>query len=144
MSHFCLVDQFVKALQRKALRFQFDHVKNTNVLDANGSNPALPRVDSHTASMTVQLSNMEIRELTRFETNVKLGAPEKRWGGIPLLNSIYPLSELPLIGWFSRTNGRDAVSQTSVIFAQNAMYPTIGDLSQLLGSAFGVPPTSAR
>ncbi len=124
----------------QALHFQFDHVKNTNVLDSDGTNPALPRVDSHTASMMVQISNMELRELTRFETNTKLGLPEKRWGGIPFLNSIYPLSEIPIIGWFSRTAGRDAVSQTSVIYAQNAMYPTIGDLGNLLSSGFGVPP----
>ncbi len=124
----------------QALHFQFDHVKNTNVLDSDGTNPSLPRVDSHTASMMVQVSNMEIRELTRFETNTKLGLPEKRWGGIPFLNSIYPLSEIPIIGWFSRTAGRDAVSQTSVIYAQNAMYPTIGDLGNLLSSGFGVPP----
>ncbi|MCH7903461.1 MAG: hypothetical protein IH944_02710 [Armatimonadetes bacterium] len=124
----------------QALRFQFDYVKNTNVLDSDGTNPSLPRIDSHTASMMVQISNMEIRELTRFETNVKLGVPEKRWGGIPFLNSIYPLSEIPIIGWFSRKSGRDAVSQTSIIFVQNAMYPTIGDLSNLLSSGFGVPP----
>lgn len=126
----------------QALRFQFDNVKNTNVLDSDGTNPALPRVDTHSSSMMVQVSNMEIRELTRFEANTKLGVPEKRWGGIPFLNSIYPLSEIPIIGWFSRKSGRDAVSQTSVIFAQNAMYPTIGDLGNLLSSGFGVPPLS--
>jgi hypothetical protein len=124
----------------QALRFQFDHVKNTSVLDPDGTQPVLPRVDSHAASMMVQVSNLEIRRLTTFEVNTKLGAPERKSGGIPLLNLIYPLSELPIIGWFSRTSGKEAVSQKSMVYAQNAMYPTIGDLTRLMSSGIGVPP----
>jgi hypothetical protein len=125
----------------QALRFQFDHVKNTTVLDPDGTKPALPRVDSHAASMMVQVSNLEIRRLTTFEVNTKLGAPERKSGGIPLLNLIYPLSELPIIGWFSRSAGKEAVSQRSMVYAQNAMYPTIGDLTRLMSAGIGVPPT---
>ena len=125
----------------QALRFQFDYVAQTDIRDPDGTkNPQLPRVDRHSVNAIVQLSNLELREISRFETDTKLGVPTKQWGGIPLLNQIPKLQELPIIGWFSRRNGQAAVSQHSMIFAQTAMYPPIGDISELLTGSVAIPP----
>jgi|GEM_PF-3131445 len=124
----------------QALRFQFDYVQNTDIRDADGTvNPQLPRVDRHAVNNIVQLSNLEIREITRFESNSKLGVPAKQWGGIPILNTIPVLREIPIIGWFGKRDGRAGTTQASIIFAQTAMYPTIGDIGNLLTGSFALP-----
>ncbi|MET2736294.1 hypothetical protein ABXT16_12685, partial [Staphylococcus epidermidis] len=51
----------------QALRFQFDHVQNNHIREPNGTvNPQLPRIERHTINTEVQLSNMELREVSRF------------------------------------------------------------------------------
>ncbi len=124
----------------QAFRFQFDYLKATRVSDPDGTEPALPRVDTHGVNALVQVSNLEIREISRFSTNVKLGVNSRTTGGLPLINKIPGLQDIPLIGYFSKTNGREAAAQTSIIYAQAAVYPTIGALGSLMTGGAFIPP----
>jgi hypothetical protein len=118
----------------QALRFKLDYVSQTRITEpTGGTNPQLPRIERHTVNTEVQLSNMETREISRFEANSKIGIPTRYWGGVPVLKDIpYVRPYVPLIGWFVRKAGKDAAAQQSVIFGQATMYPTIGDLVNLL------------
>lgn len=118
----------------QALRFQFDHVAATMVREPDGTtNPQLPRVERHTVNTEVQLSNMELREISRFNANAHLGLPKRTWGGLPIFNSIpWIRRNVPLIGWFVKKGGDAPFVQQSLIFGQTTMYPTIGDIMDLL------------
>jgi hypothetical protein len=118
----------------QALRFKFDYVNTTSVQEPNGgTNPQLPRIDRMTINTDVQLSNLETREISRFETNAKIGVPTQFWGGFPILKDIPGMRPwVPLLGWFVRRSGSNAVAQQSVIFGQTTMYPTIADLVKLV------------
>ena len=121
----------------QALRFRFDYVSSTQVQEPNGSlDPQLPRIEHHAVNTEVQLSNMELRNISQFDGNVKLGITPQKQGGIPVLKDLPILSDLPLIGWFSRRKGQAAVTQQSLIFAQTTIYPTINDLIPLLAGEF--------
>ena len=110
----------------QALRFRLDYVSDNVVRDPDSaSNPNLNRIERHTVNTEVQLSNYEIREISRFHMNAKLGLPEKRFGGIPILNEIPGIQEIPLIGWFSRQWGEAPEVQSSLVFGQTNIYPTI-------------------
>jgi predicted nucleic acid-binding Zn-ribbon protein len=120
----------------QAHRFQLDHVYSTQIFDPDGSvshgDLNIPRIEKTTLNTEVQLSNFEIREVSRFENNVKLGLPEKRSGGIPIIKDIPGISEIPLLGWFKVRCGKAAEVQYNVIFAQTTMYPTISEIVPLL------------
>ena len=119
----------------QALRFKFDFVGQSQIREPNGTvNPQLPRIERHTVNTEVQLSNLELREVSRFESNARLGIATRYAGGIPLLKDIPYVKYVPLIGWFVRTSGKAAVTQQSLIFGQTTMYPTIGDIMGLLTS----------
>jgi hypothetical protein len=122
----------------QALRFKFDYVSQTRISEpSGGTNPQLPRMERHTVNTEVQLSNLETREISRFEANSKIGIPESYSGGIPVLKDLpYGRARVwfPVIGWFVRHAGHDAAVQQSVIFGQTTMYPTIADLVQLLAA----------
>ena len=49
-----------------------------------------------------------------------------------MIKDIPGMERVPLLGWFTRRAGKDAVIQESLIFGQTTMYPTIGDLYELL------------
>jgi hypothetical protein len=117
----------------QALRFKFDFVATTNLQEPNGSTSAqLPRIERHTINTEVQLSNLETREISRFESNARLGRPTEYSGGVPVLKDIpYVRPWVPLVGWFVRKAGANAVAQQSVIFGQTTIYPTIGALIDL-------------
>ena len=117
----------------QALRFKFDYVSSTNIQEPNGSTSTqLPRIERHTINTEVQLSNLETREISRFESNARLGRPTEYKGGIPVLKDIpYVRPWIPLVGWFVRKAGSNAVAQQSVIFGQTTIYPTIGALIDL-------------
>jgi hypothetical protein len=129
----------------QALRFQFDYVAANNVTEPSGTtNPQLPRIERHTINTEVQISNLEVREISRYEANSRLGIPTKYWGGIPLVKDVleqFPTVRpyFPLFGWFVRKAGSGAVSQESVLFGQTAIYPTIGDLVELLTGGEDTP-----
>jgi hypothetical protein len=118
----------------QALRFKFDFVSTSNLQEPNGTtNPQMPRVERHTVNTEVQLSNLETREISRFESNARLGLPTTYWGGIPILKDIPGVRPwVPLLGWFVRKGGSNASAQQSVIFGQTTMYPTIGAIIDLL------------
>ena len=116
----------------QALRFKFDYVSNSLIRNPKGSvDPTMPSL-RHTINTEVQLSNLEIREISRYESNAKLGIPTRYYGGIPILTDIPGLKPIPLIGWFVRRAGSNAEVQQSVIFGQTTIYPTIGSIVDLL------------
>jgi hypothetical protein len=116
----------------QALRFKFDYVSNSLIRNPQGSvDPTMPSI-RHTINTEVQLSNLEIREISRYESNAKLGIPTKYWGGIPILADIPGFKPIPFIGWFVRHSGSNAEVQQSVIFGQTTIYPTIGSIVNLL------------
>jgi hypothetical protein len=113
----------------QALRFQLDYIAANRVQEPTGTkDPQLSRIERHTINTEVQLSNMELREVTRFESDAALGIPTHKSGGFPLLNEIPGIKEVPLIGYFVRRAGHNAVMQESIIFGQTTTYPTISDL----------------
>jgi hypothetical protein len=116
----------------QALRFKFDYVSNSLVRNPKGAvDPSMPSI-RHTINTEVQLSSLEIREISRYESNAKLGIPTRYYGGIPILTDIPGLKPIPLIGWFVRRAGSNAEVQQSVIFGQTTIYPTIGSIVDLL------------
>lgn len=118
----------------QALRFKFDFVGITRIQEPNGSvSRQLPRIERHTVNTEVQLSNLEIREISRFESNARIGRPTEYIGGLPIIKDIPKVRPyLPLLGWFIRRGGKGAVLQESLIFGQTTMYPTISDIMDLL------------
>jgi hypothetical protein len=122
----------------QALRFKFDYAAVTNLQEPDGTTtPDFSRVDRHTVNTEVQLTNLELREISRFESNAKLGTPAIRTGGIPILNQIPLLRDIPIIGYYYRRKAEAASRQESLIFAQTSLYPTVGDIVDLLTD---VPP----
>jgi hypothetical protein len=120
----------------QALRFRFDFVGATRIREPDDTrNPRLARIERHSVNTEVQLGNLEIREVSRFEANARLGLPTRYWGGLPILKDIPGLRPVPFIGWFIRRGGKAAVTQQSLIFAQTTMSPTIGDILELLDSS---------
>ena len=129
----------------QALRFQFDYTGVIDVREPDGTtNPSIPRVERHTVDDDVQLTNLELREVSRFESNNALGTPERRTGGLPLLKELPILKDIPIIGYYTRTAKKAAVRQESLIFAQTSMYPTVSDIVNLLVDIppLGVTPRS--
>ena len=118
----------------QALRFKFDFVGITRIQEPNGTvSRQLPRIERHTVNTEVQLSNLEIREISRFESNSRIGRPTEYQGGLPIIKDIPKVRPyLPLLGWFVRKGGKAAVVQQSLIFGQTTMYPTISDIMDLL------------
>lgn len=117
----------------QALRFQFDYVLANLVQDPNGSiNPQLPRIERHTVNTEVELNNMELREISRFSSNSRLGIATTTKGGIPIIKDIPGMKYVPLLGWFVRRAGKSAVIQQSLMFGQTTMHPTIADIFDLL------------
>lgn len=117
----------------QAMRFKLDQVFSNLVREPDGTvNAQLARIERHTVNTEVQLSNLELREVSRFNSNARIGLPVRKFGGIPILNNIPYVREVPLIGWFVRKSGKSAVTQQSLIFGQTTIYPTIGDILGLL------------
>lgn len=125
----------------QALRFKFDFVGMTRIQEPNGTvSRQLPRIERHTVNTEVQISNLEIREISRFESNARIGRPTEYSGGLPIIKDIPKVRPfLPLLGWFVRKGGKGAVVQESLIFGQTTMYPTIVDIMDLL-----TPPLTAQ
>ena len=128
----------------QALRFQLDQVSATMIREPDGTvNPQLPRVERHTVNTEVQLSNMELREVSRFNANARLGIPTRTWGGLPIFNSFpWVRRNVPLFGWFVRKKGDAPFVQQSLIFGQTTMYPTIGDIMDLFRNPDSSDPES--
>ena len=120
----------------QALRFKFDFVDATLVREPRGTvNARIPRIERHSVNTEVQLANLEIREVSRFESDAKIGIPTTYRGGLPLLRDLPGVRPIPLIGWFIRRKGSNAIAQRSLIFAQTTMSPTIGDILDLFDTS---------
>ncbi|HEX6185179.1 MAG TPA: hypothetical protein VFZ44_14945 [Pyrinomonadaceae bacterium] len=125
----------------QALRFKFDFVGTTRIQEPDGStNRQVPRIERHTVNTEVQLSNLEMREISRFDSNARVGRPTEYSGGLPIIKDIPKVRPyLPLLGWFVRRGGKSAVVQQSLIFGQTTIYPTISDIMDLL-----TPPVTVQ
>lgn len=117
----------------QGMRFRVNHVVKSIVQDPDqSSRPQLNRIEGQSVNTEVALSNFDLQEITRYRTNARLGIPERRTGGIPILRDIPGLSEVPLIGWFTRDFGESAVVQQSVILADSTVYPTLESILESL------------
>jgi hypothetical protein len=117
----------------QAMRFKFDHVETVRIQDPNNVDSIFaPRVDRHTTNTEVHLSNGQFQVISSYDLNSKIGMSGSRSGGIPPLNHIKELRQIPFIGYFVKRDGQRAVRQHSLIFASTTMYPTVGDIVNLL------------
>lgn len=117
----------------QALRFRFDFLGTTQVREPDNTvEPGFSRIEQHVINTEVQLSNFEIREISRYRSDSRLGVTPRKHGGIPILKDIPIINEIPLIGWFSRTYGSSPEAQFSIVLAQTSIVPTIGDLYGVL------------
>lgn len=113
----------------QALRFRFDLVSATQIREPNDTiDPQLPRIERHSVNTEVLLADQEIRLISQFQANYRLGVAKRRSGGLPILKDLPGVSEVPLIGWFVKRGGRSAQTQQSLIFCQTTMYPTLGEV----------------
>lgn len=113
----------------QALRFRFDLVSATQIREPDDTiDPMLPRIERHSVNTEVHLADQEIRLISQFQANSRLGIGTQRSGGIPVLKYIPGVREVPLIGWFVRRGGRAAQTQQSFIFCQTTMYPTLSEV----------------
>lgn len=126
----------------QSMRFQFDFAGTTRVREPGGTlNPALPRIERHTVNTEVALTNLEMKQIASFDSNYQIGLPKRQSGGLPLVNQLPLLKELPLVGYFTKREGEPSLRQRSVILAQSVMYPTIGDIIGLMLDGATLPVT---
>lgn len=89
------------------------------------------RIERHGLQTYVQDSSYEMRELSRFESSVKLAQPVIRSGGVPLLREIPGVRDIPILGYFSKSAGTGIGLQESLIFVHTVQYPTVKALISL-------------
>lgn len=119
-----------------AIRFRLDYVDKTVIREPDETTrPALSQIDSVTVNTEVTLDSHAVREIARYRSNARLGLPEQRFGGIPILKDIPVIQEIPLIGWFSRSYGQAPVIQQSLIFAETSVCPSIETVVSLITDA---------
>lgn len=117
----------------QALRFNLDYVLQTQTREPDGAvNPLVSRIERHSINTEVQLSNYDVTAVSSFNVNSQLGIQSRKTGGLPILKDLYPFSEIPLIGWFTRRSFHAPSVQQSLILTQTSMYPTIQDIIDLL------------
>jgi hypothetical protein len=117
----------------QALRFKFDYVAQTAVREPDNSiDPQLPRIERHGVNTDVQLSNQEVRLISGYQSNARLGRPSSRTGGVPVFKNLPLFKEIPLLGWFTRREGSSGQMAESLIFAHTTMFTTIEDIVALL------------
>ncbi len=120
----------------QALRFRLDFLSSTQIRESDNSlSPAFPRIERHSVNTEVRLSNFETANVSEFLVNSRLGKPAGKWGGIPFFKDIYPFSQVPIIGWFTKREAQFSEVQQSLILTQTSMYPTIQDIIELLTSS---------
>ena len=91
----------------------------------------IAQIERHGLQTYVQDGSFELRELSRFESSVKLAQPVIRSGGIPLLREIPGVRDIPILGYFSKSAGAGMGLQESLIFVHTVQYPTVKSLIPL-------------
>ena len=122
----------------QALRFNLDYTTGTQVREPDGTgSPQFSTIERHTINTEVQIANMELVEISRFEASSRLGLPRRTTGGLPVLRHISVLKEIPLIGWFTLRRGSAATIQRSMVFGHMTMFTTIETVLASLSLGFG-------
>lgn len=117
----------------QAFSFLFDYSLSTRILDPlGGQGVELPRVERQSFNTQIQITNLEFRRVAEFSSNTRIGVPERRSGGFPVLKELPVFKDIPLLGYFVRSRGTDAVRQQTYVFAQTSLYPTVSDIVNLL------------
>jgi hypothetical protein len=93
------------------------------------------KIERHNIDTDVQDTNFEIIEVARFENQTTIGENRQRQGGIPILNQIPGIQELPFIGYFTKERQRVIGNQESLVFLQTAIYPSIEELIGLFAES---------
>ena len=108
----------------QAVVFDFNYMYTTNIREpVRADEKHLGRVKRHFIDTDVQLSNFELREVSRYQVALKAARRER---GVPLLEDV------PLAGVLFRPLPQAESSlQQNVILAQATIYPTLFDLMGL-------------
>ncbi|MCC9600417.1 hypothetical protein LOC67_07580 [Stieleria sp. JC731] len=104
--------------------FDFNYMYTTNVREpVRADEKHLGRVKRHFVDTDVQLSNFELREVSRYTVALKA---ERTARGVPLLEDI------PVVGALWRpVPQRESSLQQNIIMAQATIFPTLFDLMGL-------------
>ncbi|QEG41986.1 hypothetical protein [Roseimaritima ulvae] len=105
----------------QAVVFDFNYMYTTNVREpVRADEKHLGRVKRHFIDTDVQLSNFELREVSRYVVALKA---ERTARGVPLLE------DLPVVGALWRpVPNREKSLQQNIIMAQATIFPTLFDL----------------
>lgn len=108
----------------QAVVFDFDYMYTTNIREpVRADEKHLGRVKRHFVHTDVQLSNFELREVSRYTVALKASRTSR---GVPLLEDI------PVVGILFRPLPSDESSlQQNVILSQATIFPTLFDLMGL-------------
>ncbi|OYP28396.1 hypothetical protein [Rhodopirellula sp. MGV] len=108
----------------QAVVFDFNYMYTTNVREpVRADEKHLGRVKRHFIDTDVQLSNFELREVSRYTVALKA---ERTARGVPLLEDI------PVVGALWRpVPNRESSLQQNIIMAQATIFPTLFDLMGL-------------
>ncbi|MDX1929474.1 MAG: hypothetical protein SFV81_23305 [Pirellulaceae bacterium] len=108
----------------QALVFHFNYMYTTNVREpVRADEKHLGRVKRHFVDTDVQLSNFELREISRYTVALKASRTSR---GVPLFEDV------PVVGALFRPLPSDESSlQQNVILGQATIFPTVFDLMGL-------------
>ncbi len=108
----------------QALVFHFNYMYTTNIREpVRADEKHLGRVKRHFVDTDVQLSNFELREISRYTVALKASRTSR---GVPLLE------DAPIVGALFRPLPSDESSlQQNVILGQATIFPTVFDLMGL-------------
>jgi len=108
----------------QALVFNFNYLYTTNIREpVRADEKHLGRVKRHFVNTDVQLSNFELREVSRYSVALKASRTSR---GVPLLEDI------PIVGALFRPLPSDESSlQQNIILCQATIFPTLFDLMGL-------------
>ena len=117
----------------EGMRFKFDFVAASQVHEPNDTtDPQVSRIERVSTNTEVRLKNQELKIISQYETNARLGKPATHNGGLPILKDIPLIREIPLIGWFSRSSSAQAQTAYHLVFTKTTMYPGVEDIIDLI------------
>jgi hypothetical protein len=108
----------------QAVVFNFNYMYTTNVREpVRADEKHLGRVDRHFINTDVQLSNYELREVSKYQVAAKIARTGK---GVPLLQDVPGIGRL-----FRPLPSAESSLQQNLIYAQSTIFPTLFDLMGL-------------